>query len=97
MPTKEDQEHLEQSKQRTAQITSTFSSSTSQFYQRLSNHDTGETKIRENNNPSAGYSRTVIKGKPCSAEDDSPATKKDERTMMDKMEELKPDYDASQL
>jgi len=82
---------------RTAQITSEFSSESSHFYQRLADHNTGETKVRENTQPSTGYSKTVITGKPCPDEDDEDGHKKDDETLEERVRGWKPEYDASQL
>jgi hypothetical protein len=85
---------------RTAQIASTFSSESSHFYQRLSDYNTGEIKVRENTKPSTGYSKTVITGKPCSEEEAESSYKRkkdDETSAVEKVGKWKSGYDASQL
>src|ERR1700761_8491720 len=85
-------------KKRIAQVVSEFSSSTSNFYQRTSDHSTGETKVRENDQPSTGYSRTVISSQTCD-NDDSLSMKKreDEMSPAERVRKSKPGYDASEL
>jgi hypothetical protein len=78
-------------------ITSTFSSDTDTFYERIENKDTGDVETKENKKPSTVTSKTTVTTNPYHHETEISPNSKKNRDPASQLASKKQGYDASEL